>query len=249
MRLLLTRPLSDEDPLTQEVRELGHEPVLQPLLDFRLLDFSSALFSDADVLVFTSGNAIRALKARGLISGAAHVPLFCAGPETARRALAAGFRTITGIAPTAVSLAAKIAARAPANARIAHITGAHQAFDLTGRLSEKGFAAQAVYTYAMEARAAFEPEVAAGIADGQIGGVILMSPRTAETFVALCHGHGLILRARYLRYLCLAESVACKLKPLAPAQVDVASEPGRKALLGLVAALPRPGQDEETLER
>jgi uroporphyrinogen-III synthase len=85
---------------------------------------------------------------------------------------------------------------------------------------------------------AFEACVAGDIKSGRIGGVILMSPRTAEIFAGLCAAHGLIENAKTLCYFCLAKTVAKKLEPLAPACLHVAEMSSREALLALVAALP-----------
>ena len=97
--------------------------------------------------------------------------------------------------------------------------------------------------YVMKARDAFEPWLARDLKAGAAGGVILMSPRTAEIFVSLCRLHGLAESAKVLRYFCLAGSVARRLKPLEAAHVDIAAKPDRQALLALLAALPPAGQD------
>src|SRR6516165_7361633 len=100
MRLLVTRPEPDASRLAQELRDLGHEPVLQPLLEFRSLGFDPAPLKTAAALVLTSGNALRALQEGLKIKDIADIPLFCAGEETARRAAAAGFRCLAATART-----------------------------------------------------------------------------------------------------------------------------------------------------
>jgi len=111
MRLLVTRPEPDAGALAEELRKLGHEPVLEPLLEFRVLDFDLAPLKTADALIFTSGNSLRALREKlnpGCISSC---PVFCVGGETETRARAAGFKTIKAAADTAEELAGKIARR------------------------------------------------------------------------------------------------------------------------------------------
>jgi len=240
MRLLVTRPEPDAGALAEELRNLGHEPVLEPLLEFRVLDFDLAPLKTADALIFTSGNGLRALREKlnpGCISSC---PVFCVGSATERRAREAGFKTIAAVADTAEELAGKIAAVATKRSRLVHVTGEHQAFDLAEALMREGLSISTLRVYAMKARGAFDSQIADEIKGGEIGGVILMSPRTAEVFVRLCQQHRLLDSAKSLHYFCLASTVANRLKPVEPHHVHVALRPNRMALLAL---LPTPGQD------
>jgi uroporphyrinogen-III synthase len=243
VRLLVTRPEPDASALADELRRLGHEPVVQPLLEFGVLDFDLAPIQAADGLIFTSGNALRALSQ--MMEGAAisGCPVYCVGAETERRLREAGFKTIMATADTAEALAAKIVAATSKGAKLVHVTGEHQAFDLAGALKREGLSICTLSVYCMQARRAFDSCIADEIGGGEIGGVILMSPRTADVFVMLCERHGLSSSAKSLHYYCLASSVAKELKRLDPVYVHVAAKPSRAALLALLPELPTPGQD------
>ncbi len=243
MRLLVTRPEPDASLLAEELRRLGHEPVVQPLLDFHCLDFDPAPLESASYLIFTSGNAIRALQEKLDIGPLGRIPVFCAGEETARKARAAGFSSIAATAGTAEDLAARIVPLAGNRPGLVHVTAKHQAFDLAGALFREGLSLCTLYVYEMAARRAFESSVAEGLKAGTISHVILMSPRTGEIFTALCREHGLYDSVKSLRYFCLAQSVAKTLELAGPAQVQIADKPNRKALLALIAASPLAGQD------
>jgi uroporphyrinogen-III synthase len=243
MRLLVTRPEPDASALAQELRGLGHEPVLQPLLEFRSEDFDANALKTAEALIFTSGNALRALQEKLKLEDIAHVPLFCAGEKTARRASEAGFSCLAATARTAEELAAKIVNRCHKGTRLVHVTGKHQAFDLAGALAREGGSLFTLSVYDMVPRAAFEASLVDAFKSGRIGGVILMSPRTAEIFAGLCAVHGLIENVKGLCYFCLAKTVAKKLEPLDPAYLHIAEIPSRTALLALIAALPPGGHD------
>ncbi len=71
---------------------------------------------------------------------------------------------------------------------------------------------------------------------GEIDGVILMSPRTAEIYVSLCHRHGNLNCAKTLSYFCLSENVAAKLASLEPDRVLISRKPNKEALLDLLCA-------------
>ena len=234
MRLLVTRPEPDASLFAQELRVAGQDPVIEPLLEFHTLPFDEAALRNADAIVITSGNTLRALEgAAGRIAG---IPVYCVGEETARRARAMGFQDLLAIADTAEQLASTIVSTARKGQPLVHLTGEHQAYDLAGALAREGLSIQALPVYSMEARREFSPSVAAMLKAGKIGGVILMSPRTAGIYVSLCHRHAIGDCAKRPTYLCISENVAAKLASLEPDSVRVPVKPNRKALLDLLSA-------------
>jgi uroporphyrinogen-III synthase len=236
MRLLVTRPEPEASAFADELRALGHEPVLQPLLEFHALDFDLAPLRAAEALIVTSASSLRALKERGALKDIVDKPLFCVGVQTAKRALSAGFLTVLEIAETGEELAGKIAARWPKGGRILHIMGEHMAFDIAGALASQGFSVDSVVVYSMEACVEFSPSAGAMLKAGEIDGVILMSPRTAEIYVSLCHRYGNPNCAKTPSYFCLSGNVAAKLASLSPDCVLVSRKPTKEALLDLLSA-------------
>ncbi len=236
MRLLVTRPEADASAFAGELRSLGHDPVLQPLLEFHSLDFDVRPLLAAERLIVSSGNGLRALRERGILKDIVGKPLYCVGEETAKRALSAGFETVLEVAETGEELAAKIIASGGRDATLVHVMGEHMAFDIAGALGRDGFPVQSVTVYSMEACRDFAPPVERMLKAGEIDGVILMSPRTAAIYVSLCHRHGITDCAKTPLYLCLSDNVAARLAPLEPHHVRVSGKPNRKALLELLQA-------------
>ncbi len=236
MRLLVTRPEPDASIFAEELRGLGHEPILQPLIEFHVLDFDLPPLRAAEVLIVTSGNSLRALQERGVVEDILGKPLYCVGEQTAKRALAAGFETVLEIADTGEELARKVIASGRRDAPLVHIMGEHMAFDIVGALAREGFSVQSVTVYSMDACARLLPSVDAMLRAGEVDGAILMSPRTAEIYVSLCHRHGILDCAKTPVYLCISENVAAKLASLKPNHVRVSARPNRKALLELLQA-------------
>ncbi len=234
MRLLVTRPEPDASALAEELRALGHEPVLQPLLEFESVAFDPARLRAGDALIITSANGLRALQERGAAAAAAAMPVFCVGEQTACRLREAGFDQVKLTAESAEALSGTIATIAPRGARFVHVTGEHQAFDLAASLKKKGFSVQTLRVYTMRARQTFSADVAGQIREHRLDGALLMSPRTAEIFKYLCDAHNLQDDAKVLRYFCLADSVAEKLKPLGAQSISVAARPNRAELIALL---------------
>ena len=159
MRLLVTRPEPDAAALADELLALGHEPVVQPLLEFQPLDFDPAPLKTAGALIVTSRNGLRALQGRIDPGGIAGCPVFCVGGETERGLRQAGFQAIAAVAETAEQLAAAIAKTAAKGASLVHVTGEHQAFDLAGALEGRGFSIATLRVYEMKAASAFSGAV------------------------------------------------------------------------------------------
>ncbi len=236
MRLLVTRPEPEASAFAAELRAIGHEPVLQPLIEFRVLEFDAEPLRAAEVIIITSVSSLRALQERGVIKDILDKPLYCVGEQTAKRALAAGFETVLEIAQTGEDLARKIIASGRRGTPLVHLMGEHMAFDIVGALAREGFSVQSETVYSMDACARLLPSVDAMLRAGEIGGVILMSPRTAEIYVSLCHRHGIANSAKTPLYFCLSENVAAKLSSLKPNHVRVPAKPNRIALLELLLA-------------
>jgi len=235
MRLLVTRAEQDAGPFADELRERGHEPVLQPLIELHALDFDAAALEDTDALIVTSGNTLRALEQAGAIGGLARFPIYCVGDATARRARHSGLQKPLAIEDTGEKLAAAIVDAAAPGTRFVHLAGEHLAFDIVGELTRHGMPSRSLAVYAMEAAEAFKPEVADMIERGTLDGVTLLSPRTAEIYVSLCHRHRLAECAKKLAYFCISETVAHRLETLDACRVYISERPNRKALLDLVS--------------
>jgi len=245
VRLLLTRPEPEATAMAQEVSHLGHEALVEPLLEYHSLDFDPAVLLDASALIFTSSNGIRALQERADIKALQHLPILSVGAETSRRALAAGFGSLAATAQTARELAAKIAELQPAPKRAVHVTGKHQAYDLAGTLAPQGVFLRTLNVYEMTARQAFDPWLVDEFGKRAIDGAVLMSPRTAEVYISLCHRHALLDRVKELQYFCIAPSVSSKLARIGAGFVHVAAKPERQALLELLNPASRPKRFRE----
>jgi uroporphyrinogen-III synthase len=234
MRILITRPEPDASKFAEEIRALGHEALLQPLLQFQLLETGPAAFQNAKAVAVTSGNGLRALEEMGRVKDVIGLPLFCVGSETARKARALGFQNIMAVAQTVGGLAVDMVIAGAAGPLI-HISGEHQAFDLEAALENHGISVHTLNVYRMDARQEFDDAAVRAFKDGCVDSVTLMSARTASIFVSLCRKHEIEEHVRLLLYLCLSEGVAARLRPLEANNVRIAKVPARQALLDILA--------------
>ena len=209
MRILVTRPEPDGSQKAATLAARGHEVVLAPLLTIEFIGDVPLQLDGAQALIATSRNALRALARNKERDAALKLPLFAVGEGTARLAQELGFADVTLGLGTGSELAALIAGELrPEDGSLVHLAGETLAFDLKGALEERGFAVRQPVLYRAEAVESLPAEAAKLLGSGGFEGVILMSPRTAQIFVALARSLRTATQAKRLVCYCLSKAVA-----------------------------------------
>lgn len=235
MRVLVTRPEPDAAYEAELIAARGHQPVLAPLLEIEFCKTALPL-AGAYGLIVTSRNALGALAAHPDRATALKLPLYAVGEATAEAASELGFAEVVAGPGTAAALARLIAREvAPERGPLVHLAGETLAFDLEAALGAHGFTVRKAVLYRAVPAKALPPEAVALIASGQPKGVVLMSPRTAQTFAALIAKHGLVTQAKSLVCYCLSEAVAEAVAPLG-CEIRVAARPREEDILALLDA-------------
>jgi uroporphyrinogen-III synthase len=237
VRLLVTRPEPDAAPLKARLEALGLAATVEPLLRLAPAERRVIDLADAQALIATSRNALRALGAHPACAGARRLPLFAVGRATADAARALGFAIVVTGAGTAEQLLAHIVGVVdPAAGVLIHLAGDAQAVDLKGELEAHGFRVQRHVLYHMRASQALSAATVEQLAEGEIDGVILLSPRTAAIYAGLVRRQGLARAARRLVHFCVSSATAARLDTLGAVPVAVADRPRLEEVLALVAA-------------
>ena len=233
MRLLITRPQADAEPLAQQLQGLGHQVVTEPLLDIRYLDTAKAdterLLDGAQALLVTSANGLRAFAAA---SPRRDVAVYAVGEASAFAATEAGFSNVKSAAGDVAALAGQVAENLdPQDGALLHVAGTRVAGDLAGSLEKAGFEVRRAVLYeAIKARH-LSSSVSADFAAGSFDGVLLFSPRTAESFVDLVKQAGLTEACEDMTAFCLSDAVAEKAHLLDWRQVRIAARPDQQSLI------------------
>ncbi len=233
MRLLLTRPIEDAEPLAAALEELGHEAVFAPLMSITDVDVAAGgpdLDMDgAQALLITSANGIRAFARR---TSRRDIAVYAVGDASARAAQDLGFAEVRSAAGDVDALAALVRDEVdPGAGALVHIAGTHIAGDLSGLLEAAGFDVHRQVLYRATAAEKLSPVTVDELKSGTLDGVLLFSPRTAGLFVKLAGGAGLEEACRPLVAFCLSQAVADNAGALPFHRVVVASEPNQQALL------------------
>ena len=221
----ITRAEPGAAATAERVRQLGHRPLVTPLLEVRATAQAAPDLEGVGALAFTSANGARIFAS---LTDRRDLPVFAVGAATAKAAKAEGFRQVLSADGDVEALAAGIAGRAPElRGLVLHAAAAEPAGDLAGALARAGVRAR---TETLYETAALKPEARQLEAAFAADDVLLHSPRAARQLAVLARGG----RARALRALCLSRAVA---KPLARAQlhsIACAPLPMEAALLNLI---------------
>jgi uroporphyrinogen-III synthase len=214
MRILVTRPAPDAAGEMEALAARGHEGIAAPLLTIEEVRDVALDLEGAQALIVTSRNALRALSRHGAFEAARKLPLFAVGAATARAARELGFATTLEGPGNGAGLAALIAGKADPDAgRFVHLAGETLAFDLKAALEPRGFKVNQTVLYRAVPATELPASVLSLIEQGRVDGVILLSPRTARTYLALLERHGVLAQGGRPVCYCLSEAVAEVLIP------------------------------------
>ncbi|OEJ64086.1 uroporphyrinogen-III synthase [Magnetovibrio blakemorei] len=232
MRVLVTRPAEDAKSLLAALKSQGHEGVLAPLLDIRILGGVELEMADVQALVLTSANGARAFAARSAVRD---VPALCVGDATAREALALGFETVKSAAGDVEALAALvIKILDPKQGPLLHPASTKVAGDLAGLLEAEGFVYRREVLYEAVKADVLPEIVRTEMLEGTLDGVLLFSPRTGAAFAALVDKAGLAAHLTGITAFCLSDPVAQNVRALKWKDIRIAVKPDQASLLALL---------------
>jgi uroporphyrinogen-III synthase len=230
VRVLITRPLKDAEPLAARLQALGHTTLVEPLINIVFADGPEVDLTGVQALLFTSANGARAAARR---TPARNVPVLAVGPATAAAARGLGFANVTESRGEGVEgLAATISAtRDPKAGALLHVTGSVTAGDLKASLAPQGFTVRVERLYEARTAPNLSGALAAELEGGLIEAALFFSPRTADLFVALIRAANLETACAKMRALALSPAVAKALSPLPFRAIETAAHTTADALL------------------
>lgn len=218
LRVAITRAAADAERTAACVRELGAEPVIAPLLTIIPCGYDTNV-EDAQALLFTSANGVRAFPDARRLHAKAVLTVGDATGEVAREAGFTDVRSADGDVPALAALARAILS--PSAGKLIHIAGDHVAGDLAGELRAAGFTVERRVAYAARAAHALPPEL-----QQPLDIVLFHSTRAAETFVTLGAPNAAKLTAA-----CMSDAVAQAAGKTQWARIIVSPAPREDALL------------------
>ncbi len=240
MRALITRPMEDAAALAQLLRQRDIDPVIEPMLLIRPIAAEALELAGVQGILLTSANGARmvARHISGDDDALLRLAVFCVGKATAKAAGDAGFRNIESADGDVEELAGLVAARLdPKAGTLVHVAGSRVAGDLSGLLTDKGFAVHRAVLYEAAKPEALSPALREQLKSHHIGLVLFFSAATAQNFVDLVAAAGLASALAPATALCLSQAVAGALGPAGGtgwAAVRVAPRPDTDGMMELV---------------
>jgi uroporphyrinogen-III synthase len=236
---LVTRPREDSVAISEALTARGLDIWVEPMIEIAPKPGITLSFDNAQGIVATSANGVRALAAA---TPKRDISVWAVGEATAAMARNLGFAKVESAGGDVDSLAALIACRAdPEDGKFIHVAGSHVAGDLAGRLSQSGFTLDRAVLY--EARTAKElsPGLTALLDQGGLDLATFFSPRTAATFVTLVRTCGRESRCAGIAAYGLSGAVIGELSGLAWRSLSAAASPDLGALLAAIDRDLQPG--------
>jgi uroporphyrinogen-III synthase len=229
MKLIITRPVADAQPLAAQLVSRGHAVVRAPLLEIRSRADAALPAGAFQAVCITSANGVLNT---ALLAPLLHCPCYCVGPQSAAAAQAAGFADVRTRGGNLTALAEAVATElAPSHGPLLYLSGAETSGDLRGTLTQMGFTVQRVIAYdAVPCPLLLTPQ---DLED--CDGVLLYSPRTAKLWTAALAAMPDGAADRLLHF-CLSQNVAAQL----PRQwrKRVADRPDEDHMLSMLDRMP-----------
>ncbi len=205
MKVIITRPFEDGEALAVKLRELGHEPVLLPLISIVARKNISVPVKAYQVICLTSANGIRSLASTKALE---NIPVVAVGDHSLKAAFDAGLLHAIAEGGDVDGLCSFVKKTyAPNAGPVLYLSGSETSGDLEGKLKSYGFEVERIVTYDAVPAKLSGHEVDILNADC----VLLYSPRSAKIWLTEIQQLGLESRVSKMSHICLSSNVAAAL--------------------------------------
>ena len=159
--VLVTRPDEEGWVLADQLKAIGIQPLLEPMLVVENLAIDNLSYDKTQAYVITSANSIKALLN---LKPNKEIPLFAVGNASAVNARKSGFKTVYSADGDADDLAKLVDdILSPSEGDLLYISGKTQSGNLEKKLSSLGFGCREVVVYETIARKSLTPATVTAI--------------------------------------------------------------------------------------
>ena len=230
--VLVTRPDEEGLELANQLKTIGIEPLLEPMLIVENLPVDDLSYDKTQAYIITSANSIKALLK---LKPDMEIPLFAVGNASAVTARNSGFKTVYSADGDAQDLAKLVDdILSPNEGDLLYITGKTQSGNLVQKLSSLGFDCREVFVYETIPRRSLSQPTVAAIKNDKVGTILFYSSKTAEVAVTLIKKSRLVRQCKKITIICLSEGIASVAKKLKWYNVFVSDKPTQESMLVLL---------------
>jgi uroporphyrinogen-III synthase len=228
--------LDDAQRTALELARRGHEALVAPLSEIRLLDNRQPELRDVQAVLATSSNGIRAFVSR---CRRRDIPVFAVGAMTAATAQSEGFARVASAEGDSAALARMICdALSPAAGVLLHICGRRRTSTLHRQLEEAGFAFRVWELYDMVCNCPLPEQVVADFRRGAVDAVLVLSPESGRDFVQALRIAGIEASCGPVLACCISRAAAGALGDIEFGAIRTAATPTLEAVLALLDSGP-----------
>jgi uroporphyrinogen-III synthase len=223
MRVLITRPQESAAALVDELKNLGHQVMIDPLIEIIPLTPDLPPLSSFEAVVTTSQQAIRCLSS---LTPLRDFPLWCVGSGSGKVAQDLGFQTIHMAEGSAQDLMIRLMENIDPSCKktVLHASGDVIRVDMVEALSKRGISAKRVVLYKTAEASAFTQETFQAIKLHTLDAALFYSPRTGHVFQNLCRLSKLEDHCKTLTAICLSNSIKTAIHDLPWKKIRVAKK-------------------------
>lgn len=207
-QVLVTRPTADFSRTAEKLTQLGYTALHAPMMEFRALDFESPDIDAVSALVFTSANGIRAIMDNESLR---KLPCYVVGIQTKQMALDCGFEVWADGGGDVNSLYQAIKTDYEFREQtkpLLHISGVHQAGNLSQNLPDIGIKTQRSQAYIMDKINHLSADIIDDIKNQKLDGMLFYSQRSAKIFLNNVGNLGLMSEISTIPTFCLSKTIA-----------------------------------------
>lgn len=233
MTILITRAMPEAAETAQQIRALGHIPILAPLHVCKNLTPSLPLEEPARFIA-TSARAFHG----GITLPPAWyaLPLHVVGAATARAAQEAGFTNLVIAGGDAQSLIRDVRKMAQAGSRLLYMAGEPRKPDVEAALGQD-FVLKTQLHYRMVGVETLPEAPRSAFETGMCHAILHFSAETARHLITLTRKAELVSRLAVMRHLCLSSAIAEVISEAGlphPPRLSIAEKPDMPSLLALL---------------
>lgn len=231
--VLNTRPTADSIELTQFLQVANIPVINDPLIQIEFHDGPEPDITNAQGLIFTSRNGVRAYVRR---SDVRSLPVYAVGDATAKFARELGFDRVSSAGGNVKSLVSLILKEVSiGGGELLHIAGSVVAGDLLNNLHNQGYDVRRETMYEAKPAKSLSTRTIEVVNAGLLRVVVFFSPRTARTFARLIEGNLKPDQFKCVSAFCLSSAVASEISSVPWRQIQVARSPTLQEFLKLFA--------------
>jgi len=232
VRVLVTRASDDAQRTARELARRGHEAIVAPLSEIRIIENPQPDLADVQAILATSSNGIRAFASR---CARRDIPLFAVGDNSAETARSAGFGHVTSANGDSSALAATVCkCLSPAEGALLHVTGRRSSKGLHVQVANAGFSCRVWELYDAVPTGVLPDHVLADFGRGTIDAVLVLSPGSGRNLVKAFKGARLEARCAQMLACSISKEAAAALADIQFGAIRIAEKPSLDAVLALL---------------